>query len=490
MNRIALILLMLIFSIIVYGKLANSPNEDRDNLVIALSSAPRTLDPRYATDATSFRIAQLLYPAPVKFDEAGEPQPWATNWQTFSPKHYRLRLKPAFEFISIDDLIATYQSVLDKKTSSPHRGSLQHIKNIKKIDSKTVDFILSRPDPLFPGTLVIGIIPRDALADKKLKHYRSNGSFLLNKWNGEGDVYLKRKSDGLNVRFRVSKDPTIQTLQMLNNEIDIIPSGLPPELADHLSQFPQFSTKQRLGTTYAYIGMNLEDEVLKNKSIRQAIAYAIDRRAIIDSLLKAQGRLATSLMPPQHWSSNKKLVPYKPNLRKTKALLAKHGYDATNPLELSFKTSKNAFRLRIAALLQHQLKVANIHLNIQSYDWGTFYGDVKAGRFQLYTLAWVGIKQPDIYRYVFHSSMFPPKGANRGRYQNKQVDKYIDLADEKIYLKSKANAYHIMQKIIHSDLPYVPLWYENQYAIVNQRVKNFELASDGNLLGLDQVTLK
>jgi peptide/nickel transport system substrate-binding protein len=68
-------------------------------------------------------------------------------------------------------------------------------------------------------------------------------------------------------------------------------------------------------------------------------------------------------------------------------------------------------------------------LKIQSYDWGTFYADIKAGRFELYGLSWVGLQLPDIFRYAFHSASVPPTGANRGRYSSTEVDALIEAAE-------------------------------------------------------------
>ena len=60
-------------------------------------------------------------------------------------------------------------------------------------------------------------------------------------------------------------------------------------------------------------------------------------------------------------------------------------------------------------------------LAVRSYDWGTFFGDVEAGRFEIYGLTWVGVRTPDIFRYAFHSASVPPDGANRGRYRSAEA---------------------------------------------------------------------
>jgi peptide/nickel transport system substrate-binding protein len=98
---------------------------------------------------------------------------------------------------------------------------------------------------------------------------------------------------------------------------------------------------------------------------------------------------------------------------------------------------------------------------LQSYDWGTFYGDIKSGRFQMYSLAWVGIKTPDIFRYAFHSDSLPPEGANRGRLRDASIDNLVAAAEQGVSLEAQAVAYRQIQSRLLGLLPYIPLWYED-----------------------------
>ena len=83
-------------------------------------------------------------------------------------------------------------------------------------------------------------------------------------------------------------------------------------------------------------------------------------------------------------------------------------------------------RRRIAEAIKEQLQQVGIELEIRSYEWGTFYSDIKKGNFHLYSLAWVGVMDPDILFQIFHSSSVPPNGDNRGRYVNAEVDRLLE----------------------------------------------------------------
>jgi peptide/nickel transport system substrate-binding protein len=156
-------------------------------------------------------------------------------------------------------------------------------------------------------------------------------------------------------------------------------------------------------------------------------------------------------------------------------------------LRLTFKTSTNPRSLRIATVFQQQLARVGIDLELRSYDWGTFYGDIKAGKFQLYSLSWVGLKMPDVYRYIFHSDSIPPVGANRGRLADAQVDRLIEKAENSPDMQDKAAIYARLQERLHSIKPYVPLWYEDNIVVTAAGLSGYRPAADGSYDGLTRV---
>ena len=232
-------------------------------------------------------------------------------------------------------------------------------------------------------------------------------------------------------------------------------------------------------SNFAYLGFNLEDPFTGDPRIRQAIAHAIDRRAIIAHVLGDAANLAAALLPPDHWAGNPDLQPVAYDPQRARALLREAGYTDEAPLELRYKTSTDPLRIRIATVIQDQLKQVGIDMALQSYDWGTFYGDIKAGRFQLYSLAWVGIKTPDIFRYAFHSTSLPPAGANRGRLSDKQVDRLIEAAEQAPSIEAQAAAFRRVQARLLDILPYVPLWYEDHVYVIRNDLLGYRLARDG-----------
>lgn len=459
----------------------------------AISSAPVTLDPRFATDATSSRLNRLIYQRLVEFDEQSLPVPGIAEWKQLSAQHYRFYLlgEPSFhngQPLRASDVAATYQSVLDPATASPHRGALTLIERIEVVDARTIDFYLSKNDPLFPGYLVIGVLPQSLLLNNHPfnTHPQGSGPFQFIEWPEEGRLKLKRVKDQLAFSFIRVKEPTVRALKLLRGEVDLLQNDLPAEISRHLlAQGMQI--ERRAGSNFSYLGFNFEDEVTGQQVVREAIAYALDRDSIIRYVFAGHARSATSLLPPSHWAGHPSLSPYPYDPEQARSLLASIGVSSEQPLIISYKTSNDPFRIRLATVIQQQLADVGIILNIQSYDWGTFYGDIKKGVFQMYSLAWIGIKTPDVYRYVFHSEAVPPNGANRGRYSNREVDQLIEQAESAPQQHERVEAYRALQQRVFVDLPYVPLWYEDHLYVARPEISGYSLSSDGSYDGLINV---
>jgi len=479
--------------ILVVGTACTQPADDV--IRFGLASAPTNLDPRYATDATSARINRLLYQRLVEFDASARPVPALAAWERITPQHYRFRLAPDRtrfhdgKLLTAEDVAATYRYILDPGNASPHRSPLALISRIDVLDRDTLDFHIERPDPLFPAYLVIGILPAGKIAASHPFHEQPIGSgpFIFKAWPEPGRLQLLRIEDGQLIEFQRINDPTVRVLKLLRGEVDILQNDLPSELLTLLDGKDAIDVRFGPGSNFAYIGFNLQDPATGDLRVRQAVAHAIDRAAIIHYVLGDAATVASALLPPDHWAGNPSLKAIEYDPEKARELLLQAGYDRQHPLALQYKTSTDPIRVRIATIIQQQLAQVGVDVKLQSYDWGTFYGDIKAGRFQMYSLAWVGVKTPDIFRYAFHSQSQPPAGANRGRLADELLDHLIDTAEQGATLESQAQGYRRIQERLLEVLPYVPLWYEDHVAAVREGIEGYRLARDGNYDGLRHV---
>jgi peptide/nickel transport system substrate-binding protein len=474
-------------------------------LRFGVANAPRNLDPRLATDAASERVNRLLYGRLVELDDQGLPVPGIARWEALSPTHYRFELGEVGRDFSdgtrllAADVAATYGSVLEPASGSPHRALLSLIREVRAPRADRVEFLLHEPDPLFPAYLGIGILPAAGIAAGRsfAEHALGSGPFRVLGRPEPGGLRLERRRDGQVLEIVRVKDPNVRVMKLLRGEIHMLQNDLSPELVHFLEVRGVLAgaggsvlVESRAGVNFSYLGFNLADPSTGGLEVRRAIAHAIDREALVRHLFYGRARLAESLFPPEHWAGHPGLRPYDHDPERARALLESAGFTSARPLTVTLKTTSDPFRVRLATAIQAQVAEAGIRLRIQSHDWGTFFGDVKSGRFQCFLLTWVGIRLPDIFRYAFHSTSVPPAGANRGRYRSAETDQLIEEARVQPTLAEQAPIYRALADRLHQDLPYLGLWYEDQIAALGPEIEGYSLAADGNFDGLSDLRLR
>lgn len=466
----------------------------RPAIRMGLAQAIITLDPRFSTDANSARINRLLYQRLVDIDAQYRPTgELAQGWTLLSPTHYRFRLRPARfsdgSTLSARDVLATYHSILAPNSRSPLKGQLEVIDSISAPGESQVDFILKCPDPLFPMRLNIGILPAQAIAAGRVfsKSPLGSGSFRFVAWPSPERLVLERLRDGRQFEFLTVSDPTVRALKLQRGEIDLLQNDLPVELLRYLEQ-KGMQVEHGPGSRYSYLGFNLRDPLLSQLSVREAISLAIDRESLAHYLFAHYARPAWGPMPLGHWAGplSGQAPAYDP--ARARALLDAAGLkdpDGPGPrprFVLEYKTSTDPLRLRVATVLQSQLAQIGVQLHIRSLDWGTFYGDVKAGRFQLYSLSWVGIESPDFYREAYHSQSVPPKGANRGQLRDPQLD--ADIEQALAQNPQSTAAYQAVQARLQAVQAYAPLWFEDNVAVLRPGLRHYRINMQGDFDGL------
>jgi peptide/nickel transport system substrate-binding protein len=468
----------LFFCALICTFLACAKPEQHADIRMALAQAPLNLDPRYATDAASERVNRLIYRSLVDFDEHAKPKPDLAIWREVSPVQYRFHLgKQGRLFhdgsrLNAADVMATYQSFADLR-DSPHKAEFANIQQIRAPDDDTVEFTLHQPDAGFPARMIIGILPARLIKANHGFTHAPIGSGALKFVVWKSALMLERVSDKQVITLQEVKDPTVRVLKLLRGEVDLLQNDLPPELVAYLRHQSGIDVQEGKGANFSYLGFNLQDTQLQNLLVRRAIAHAIDRQTIIQKALIGGSRAAGAILPPEHWAGNPDLLAYDYNPKLSRELLRQAG--VTLPLKLSYKTSTDAQRVRLATVMQAQMQPAGIALEIRSLDWGTYFEDIKQGKFQLYGLTWVGIKTPEIYRLAFHGESFPPKGANRGHYQDSTLDNLIVHAEN-----GDKDGWKNVTAYVHQALPYVPLWYEGQFVAKRKDIKNYAPKVDGN----------
>jgi peptide/nickel transport system substrate-binding protein len=211
--------------------------------------------------------------------------------------------------------------------------------------------------------------------------------------------------------------------------------------------------------------------------VRQALAHAVDRRAIVQYLRRGLAEESKGILPPTSWAYEPDAAAFAYDPAKARALLDEAGYrdpDGDGPrarLHLVLKTSNAEFVRLQATVIQQDLKRVGVDVEVRSYEFATFLSDVIKGNFQMCTLQWVGVADPDMLRRVFHSSQVPPAGWNRGFFADPAVDALIDRASRTPDRATQKALYSDAQRRIALAVPTISLWHKTNVVIAQPDIR-------------------
>jgi peptide/nickel transport system substrate-binding protein len=295
------------------------------------------------------------------------------------------------------------------------------------------------------------------------------------------------------VRFSVVPDAITGALELEKGSGDVEINSLPMDSLTVMAQRPNLQIDTAPGTQIQYLAFNLRDPLLSEARVRQAIACAIDRKLIINSLLGGHARPAESMLPVNHWAWTGDVAHFDYDPSRAEQLLDQAGHPrGANGIRfhLTMKTSTDEDTRLLAAVLQQQLAKVGIALALRSNEFATFYSDVTRGAFQMYSLRWIGgNEQPDIFSHAFSTARFSPKGANRGHYSNPKADALLDDAAANSDTAKRRADYVEVQQILAEDLPAINLWYKDTVVVHNKRLMHVNPTASGSYTFLERAEL-
>ncbi len=482
----------------IFPLLSCSSRPDAHTLVMIIESSPINLDPRVGIDAWSERIDNLIFDDLLsRGDDLNVAPGLAERWETPDPLTYVFHLHHGAKFhddhpLTARDVKWTFDSLLTGKIRSTKAAVYRFVDRIDAPDDFTVIFHMKEQDATLLWNLsdgAIGVVPYGS-GDEMTRHPIGSGPFKFVSAETDREVVIER-NDGYwgekakleRVRFAVVPDETTQALELRKGSGDVAINSLTPDTVLTLSRERGLAVERASGTRLAYLAFNLRDPILKDVRVRQAIAYALDRKPMIAYLWRGQAQAARSVLPAQSWAYNGDVPAYEHDPDKANRLLDAAGYAAVNGVRfhITMKTSTDANTRMMVAVIQQQLRAAGIALDIRSFESATFFADVIHGAFQMYGLRWIGGNEdPDIFEYAFDSAKFPPNGANRGFYSNPRLDALIDKARREVDPNVRKPLYAEVQRILAEDLPYINLWYLDNVMVHTRRVRNITLNPAGN----------
>ncbi len=484
-----------------------------DAIVVGSIGDASNLIPMLATDATSHEIAGLIYNGLVKYDKdlnlVGD---LAKSWEIKRGGkeiifHLRkgVRWQDGVPFTSKDVLFG-FKTITDPKTPTAYAGDFLEVEKAEAPDPYTFRVIYKEPfAPALSSWGDIVVLPEHLLKGKDItksslvRHPVGLGPYKFRLWKTQERIELDANPDYFDGRpyldryiMRIIPDPATMFMELKAGGLDWM--GLSPVQFKRQTNTPFFRKNFRkykyLSFSYTYLGYNLRHPFFKDKRVRQAISYAMDKKEIIRGVLLGLGVVATGPYKPDAWfyNPNVRRYPYDPKM--ARRLLAEAGWKDSDgdgildkdgiPLSFTVLTNQgNSLRDKTAQIIQYRLKQVGIEMKIRQLEWTAFINDfIDKRRFEAVILGWTLGQDPDIFD-IWHSSKTGPKQLNFIGYKNKEVDRLLVLGRRTFDREKRKKIYFRIQEILAEDQPYTFLYVPMALPIIHARFHGIKPAPAG-----------
>lgn len=461
-------------------------------LTYAAGSATQTLDPQFITDVTTFRGVGTMYEALTKQDENGKVGPGlALSWTVSADKRtWTFKLRPGVTFhdgtpFNAQAVKFTYDRILNPATGSPRRSTLEMVESTAVVDDLT--FRLTTKEPFAPLLAQLSAYNVYILSPAHVQKEGANfsktasgtGPFKLQTWQpGEklvvvrNDKYWGEQAKLDSVVFSVVPEDSARTLLLLSGQADVI-SELPYIMVKKLGSLDAVRVVRKPGYRTIYIGMNLSVAPFNDIRVRQAVAHAINKPALVQGVLSGIGTLGGSLESSVIEGTAKELQPYPYDLAKARRLLAEAGFPNGFSTEFMVPTGRYNMDRQVAEAIQGQLAAVGIKAQIQSPEFGAYLAALTKGKVPLF-LSGKGSPTGDMdftQALLNHST----GKMNYFNFKNPDVDRLIQQQRVAIDPKERHRLLTELQTKVYQEGPHITLYYEDQVSAVRANVRDVKV---------------
>lgn len=488
-------ILVLSLMLLIASMLALAPVAGADEKVLRWNNGDwKSMDPAFVTGVLESYVVMNIYAALVKWDygTTNIVPDLATDW-TISDDGltYTFNLRKGVQFhkgygeVTAEDVKYSYDRIRDPETGAYLAKNYKVIKEVKVLSPYQVQFILSEPfAPLLMRLTAFkagGIVPKAAV-EKYGKQFGLNpvgaGPYEWVKGNPRGDMVLKAfdqyyagKSPNDGIVFKHIADANTAYVAFEAGDLDLT-NVQDPEIMEKYKKDPKIEVQTRPGLNINYLVMNTRDKPFSDLRVRQAVAHAIDQKALIETVLKG---LATKLTGPipsgcDFYTSDVKAYPYDP--AKAKELLAEAGYP--NGFETTLYTFIWGPAVDVVTAIQGMLSQVGIQAKIQADEPSANFEKVWTGNTPIAFFRLTRSSEPNDYiQTQLAPDSFPQW--NFGHYDNPEVNQLMTKGVQTAETEARAKIYAELQKKVMEDLPNVWLYSDNVSVAYHPYVKGFKL---------------
>ncbi len=413
--------------------------------------------------------------------------------------------------VTADDVVFTYETMMNPEIDAADiRNYYNNVKQVVKIDDRTVKFVLKE---LYWQTIesvgVFDVLPRHIYQftdPKQFNSRRSNpvgsGPYVFERWDVGQQVVLRRNDNYWGKKPKINKlvfkiiTNSMAALQSLrSHNIDTMePSS---EQFFELSKDEQFKKDfnmllyWRPSFGYSYIGWNEARAFFKDRRVRLAMTYSVNRPAIVEYIQKGYGKIITGPFYIYGKQNDPNIKPWPFDLEKAKQLLDEAGWidhdgngirDKDGVIfrfKLSYPSGSETAE-RIIKMIKDDTARIGVDVIPDPVEWSIFLERLNRGDFDAAFSGWGGTIESDPYQ-LFHSSQIQNRGNNRVGFSNAEADKLMEEARRTLDPDKRYELYHQFDRVIHEEQPYTFLVTRPSYTLLDKRFENAKV----HKLGID-----
>ncbi|MGE0171731.1 MAG: ABC transporter substrate-binding protein [Oligoflexales bacterium] len=494
---------------------ASSPKNSQ--LIYGETTTPKGFDPYTNHEQAAQRLSELIFDSLVDISESGEILPsLAERWNieeqgssvTFELRkdvHWHNASAPEKkgEAFTAQDVVTTVKLITNPQSDIPNRERFAAIKSATAVNDSTVKIMLNRAMGNPMKVLSFKIIPHEAFAsanaikrDAKefIQHPIGTGAFQFKQANEEGEVlltsnpnYFKGEPKLKEIVMKTYLDQSVMAQSLMYSALDMVPYVSPKDL-------PEIAGDKNLGVipyealSYSFFAINTQRGILKDKKVRQALNYSINRPEMLKAFFSGKGKLISGPFPPTSWAYNLEVKPYDFNTDKAKELLREAGLSQSKdgkfldsngtPVVLTLAiplAGESETIKRIALAFQNYLADVGLSTDLAFMDWNVWKEKVLGKHDYDLTLASWAFDDSSNIMSLFHSSSAMPWGNNFVQFKNPLVDSLLSEAAFTNDAEKKRVIYRKLHAVLADESPYVFLWTLQHHAAHNAALQNVQI---------------
>ena len=442
----------------------------KTTLTIDLPNEPATLDPHLQWNTDSYSVYRNIFDNLLTRDASGEiVGQIATEWNYLDDTTIEFKIRDDVSFqdgtkLTADDVAYSIMRIIDPALKSPQLSQFNQIDTAEATDPTTVKMTTKSPYPALLAQLVkLSIVPKAYMEKVGAQEFNvkpiGSGPYALAEWQKgvqtelkANDSYWRAKPPFETVVFRSVPDVSTRIADLKTGKADLI-RDLSPDQTESVKDAEGTKVLSVATERVGYMYINAQAGATTDVRVRQAIAYAVDRSALIEALLQGYGAQVNILGAPPVFGYTDAVAGYDYDPDKARELIKEAGAEGA---KLEFLTSPSYSRALVEAI-QQMLNDVGLDVSISASDQATFLkrrqGDAEnAG--SLAVGAWsCACQDADGIIYPLFRS-----GSQWAKYSNPDYDALVDSARSTLDKEQRMADYKKAYEILREDVPGIGLY--------------------------------